>query len=113
MDWTPLNDHDGPVSRPGGRVERRHELIALAMRRARAGSGSGIATLARRTTRLIWPDLRRALGEVPWAVCGAVATRLYMPERATADLDILIHSGDGTSAQSQLAAHGFLRQGDL
>jgi hypothetical protein len=36
-----------------------------------------------------------------------------MPERATADLDILIQNTDGAAAQERLAAHGFIRKGDL
>lgn len=62
---------------------------------------------------MIWPDLRRALGEVPWAVCGAVATRLYMPERATADLDILILESDAAAVFEQLSGHGYRHQGSL
>ena len=37
-----------------------------------------------------WPDLTDVLAGLPWAVVGAVATRAYMPERATQDLDILV-----------------------
>ena len=37
-----------------------------------------------------WPDLRPILKGLPWAIVGAVATRAYMPERATKDLDILV-----------------------
>ena len=60
-----------------------------------------------------WPDLSLVLQGMLWAVCGAVATRLYMPERATAYLDVLILSGDGAAAQQLLASHGFTREGDL
>lgn len=62
---------------------------------------------------MIWPDLRRTLGDIPWAVCGAVATRLYMPERATADLDILILTKDASAVHGRLSAHGYSRQCDL
>ena len=37
-----------------------------------------------------WPDLRQVLTGIPWVVVGGVATRAYMPERATKDLDILV-----------------------
>ena len=60
-----------------------------------------------------WPDLRQVLQSVPWAVCGAVATRLYMPERATADLDILIKTTSRSAVHELLMAHGFVREGDL
>lgn len=41
-----------------------------------------------------WPDLTGILAGLPWAVVGAVATRAYMPERSTKDLDILV-AGEG------------------
>lgn len=62
---------------------------------------------------MIWPDLRRILGDIPWAVCGAVATRLYMPERATADLDIVILTRDAAAVHGRLSAHGYRRESDL
>jgi len=60
-----------------------------------------------------WPDLRTILGPVPWAVVGAVATRLYMPERATRDLDILVAAGDRAEAEARLARGGWTRSGAL
>ena len=42
-----------------------------------------------RTWTLPVPDMRQAL-RVPFAVTGGVAARLYMPERLTDDLDVLI-----------------------
>jgi len=41
-----------------------------------------------------WPDLRPVLEGLPWAIAGGVATRAYMPERMTQDLDILLHRRD-------------------
>ena len=66
-----------------------------------------------------WPDLRPILKEIPWVIIGDVATRAYMPERATKDLDILVHHQDrdevlvrlkavGYSVISRLAVPGFL-----
>ena len=42
-----------------------------------------------------WPDLRELLGGLDWVIVGGVATRAYMPERMTNDLDILIRASDG------------------
>ena len=70
-----------------------------------------MSLLSARTTRVKWPDLRDVLAGLPWAVCGAVATRLYMPERATADLDVLIHGDDRVRVQERLVAQGFVRLG--
>ena len=41
-----------------------------------------------------WPDLRPILQGIPWVIVGDVATRAYMPERATKDLDILVRQQD-------------------
>ena len=54
-----------------------------------------------------WPDLRPVLTGIPWAVVGGVATRAYMPERATKDLDILVRLQDGDEVQTRLVAAGF------
>lgn len=42
----------------------------------------------------MFPDLREILKETSYAFVGAAATRLYMPERATDDLDILVCADD-------------------
>lgn len=60
-----------------------------------------------------WPDLNSVLSQVPFAVVGAVATRLYMPERVTQDLDIIISVHDATEAYEKLTAAGFKRTGTL
>ncbi len=54
-----------------------------------------------------WPDLRPVLTGIPWAVVGAVATRAYMPERATKDLDILVRRQDEAEVQARLIAAGY------
>jgi hypothetical protein len=62
---------------------------------------------------LRWPDLRQTLAGIPWAVCGAVATRLYMPERATADLEVVILTRDAPAVHARLLADGYGRQNAL
>jgi len=54
-----------------------------------------------------WPDLRPILQGIPWVVVGAVATRAYMPERATKDLDILIRPQDQEAVWQRLEAAGY------
>ena len=54
-----------------------------------------------------WPDLRPVLTGIPWAVVGGVATRAYMPERATRDLDILVRLQDEVAVQARLVAVGY------
>ncbi len=55
----------------------------------------------------IWPDLREILQGIPWVVIGDVATRAYMPERMTKDLDVLVHRSNGEEVIRRLQQHGF------
>ncbi len=60
-----------------------------------------------------WPNLTDVLSGVRWAVVGAVATRRYMPERATADLDVVVLAEDAARAAECLTAAGYGWRGDL
>ena len=60
-----------------------------------------------------FPDLSPALGAIEWAVVGAAATRLYMPERATRDLDVALRAEDGPPARERLRSAGFAYQGEF
>lgn len=62
---------------------------------------------------MMWPDLTSILSPIQWAVIGAVATRLYMPERMTQDLDIVIRPVDGSQVRQKLTEAGFIYQGEL
>jgi len=92
---------------------RRAFAIARARRRQRPGTGSNLRRLMERGPAMRWPDLREVLDPLPWAVAGAVATRLYMPERATVDLDIVVGTATAHEADQRLAAAGWTRTGDL
>lgn len=91
----------------------RRLIISMAQKRQRPGSGSGRDYLARRTTRMQFPDLGPILGLISWCTVGDAATRLYMPERVTDDLDVLIRSGDEPDAAARLSEAGFNRHGPL
>lgn len=54
-----------------------------------------------------WPDLRPILRGIDWAIVGGVATRAYMPERMTKDLDILVHKDDGEAVIGRLKKAGY------
>lgn len=60
-----------------------------------------------------WPDLTPVLTPIAWAVAGAAATRLYMPERFTRDLDIVVAASDGQAARRKLSHAGFQFSGTL
>src|SRR5574341_605335 len=85
----------------------RHVLIDIARRRQRPGSGSTVASLRTRSARLQWPDLSNVLDSLPWAVAGAVATRAYMPERVTFDLDVVILARDAAEVARRLREAGY------
>lgn len=57
-------------------------------------------------------DLRELI-QVPYVIVGGVATRLYMPERMTDDLDILIHEDEAKRAYQNLLMQMARRIGDL
>jgi hypothetical protein len=85
----------------------RSTFLAMALRRARPGTGSSEEFLRRRTAMRRWPDLSPILEPIPWAVVGAVATRAYMPERATQDLDVLVASEHASKVRELLGTAGY------
>ncbi len=60
-----------------------------------------------------YPDVSRALAGILWAIVGGVATRLYMPERATLDLDVAVHSQDAQEARRRLEEAGYRHVAEL
>ena len=60
-----------------------------------------------------WLDLTPVLAPIQWAVVGAAATRLYMPERATLDLDIAIAAWDAAAVARRLEAGRTRDLGDI
>jgi hypothetical protein len=88
-------------------TQRRRILIDICRRRIQPGTGSSLEFLQRRTAMNPWPDLRPVLQGIPWVVIGAVATRTYMPERATGALDILVCREDGDEVRERLEAAGY------
>jgi hypothetical protein len=95
---------------PDGKLtprQRRHFMIEMCLRRARPGTGSSEEFLRRRTAMEPWPDLREILRGIPWVIIGGVATRAYMPERKTKDLDILVRHTDGEEVVERLKQAGY------
>jgi hypothetical protein len=95
------------------KISARRTLIDIALRRGRPGAGSILDVLRRRTADMVWPDLTVTPHPLPWAVAGAVATRLYMPERTTRDLDVVVMACDMPEVRRRLSAVGFVEQGVL
>ena len=46
------------------------------------------------------PDLAAILGPIRWVLVGGIALRAYVPERATLDVDIIIHADDEPHARA-------------
>lgn len=91
----------------------RQFQIAMVRKRQRPGSGSHPEFLRGRSARVAWPDLSAVFGPIPWCVVGAVATRQYMPERATVDLDVAVAIADAEAAEERLRSAGFELVGRL
>ena len=95
---------------PDGRLtpaQRRRFIIEMSLRRVKPGTGSGPEFLKRRTAMNPWPDLRPILKDFPWAIAGVVATRAYMPERATKNVDILVHRQNSEEILKRLQLAGY------
>ena len=91
----------------------RKTLIRLALGHCRPGAGSRREFLLERTWEMQVPDLRPILDPIPWAIVGAVAARLYMPERSTRDVDIAIWHEDAAVIRERLRAAGFVYHDEL
>ena len=88
------------------RTARRKLFIRLGQKNRRPGSGSSREFLARRTADMLWPDLTKIL-QPHYAVVGGVATRLYMPERFTKDLDVVVAARESDWVRKQRRDSGF------
>jgi hypothetical protein len=87
--------------------QKRRFMIDMVLRRVKLGTGSSREFLKRRTSMNPWPDLRPILLGIQWALIGGVATRAYMTERMTKDMDIIIHERDGEAAIKKLQGAGY------
>jgi hypothetical protein len=94
-------------------VLARKTIIDIARRRQRPGSGSSREFLQARTTFMQWPDVISVLQDTPFAVVGAVATRMYAPERHTRDLDITILPDNAKVAREKFRKAGWTQTAQL
>ena len=95
---------------PDGKLtprQKRRFLIDMSLRKQKPGTGSSHEFMRSRTALYEWPDLREILQDIPWVIIGDVATRAYMPERVTKDLDVLISRTDGEKAVILLQEAGY------
>lgn len=60
-----------------------------------------------------WPDVKHVLQDLPFAVVGAVATRLYAPERHTRNLHITILPANAEAARKKFHDAGWIQTASL
>lgn len=91
----------------------RRTLLEMAGRRAQPGSGSQSQEM--REGRRVYGKTRlcKYLGAVPFVIVGGRATRLYMPERMTLDVDVLVCAADLPAAEAALRSAKCERLGPL
>jgi hypothetical protein len=94
-------------------AQKRKLFLNLVTKRAKSGSGSSIEFLNKRTWTYSVTNLNLILKQAPFVVVGGVATRMYMPERMTLDLDILIKAEDSHLVYQDLKKAGGEKIGDL
>jgi hypothetical protein len=93
--------------------QARRLMIDMVLRNGKPGTGTAHEIIRRRTAMNKWPDLRPILKGLAWAVVGGVATRAYMQERMTKDMDILVHENDGEVVVKQLEKAGYRKSSQL
>jgi hypothetical protein len=87
--------------------QRRRILIDMCLRRIKPGTYTSPELLKRRTAMHSWPQLFTILKDIPWAITGGVATRAYMPERSTQDIDIVLPRAECERAWAAFRDAGF------
>ena len=92
---------------------KRKIFLTLVQKRVKSGTGSGINFLSQRTWNNPVTDLNSILKQAPFVVVGGIATRMYMPERMTLDLDILIKAEDSPLIYQDLENARAKKIGDL
>jgi hypothetical protein len=93
-------------------IKRRH-FITLVTKYAKPGSGSSIEFLNKRTWTYPVANLNQIIKQASFVIVGGVATRLYMPERMTLDLDILVKAEEAQLVYEDLVKANSQKIGEL
>ncbi len=86
--------------------QKRKIFIQIARRRCKTGSGSSLEFLNRRTWNHPVTNINSLIKKTLFVVVGGIATRLYMPERMTDDIDILIMAENNVTLYQELEQKG-------
>ena len=92
---------------------RRHFYLSRAFKRRPIGSGSDQAFLMALARGPLRVKPQAIFGATPFVIVGGVATRMYMPERFTKDVDILVVPSDFPAIRASLTRAGFVKRGPL
>lgn len=93
--------------------QRRKIYLEIALRRCHPGSGSSREFLKKRTWNHPVTNIKAIIKKTLFVVVGGIATRLYMPERMTDDIDILVLTQDAANLYRELEQAGSHRVGEL
>ncbi len=94
-------------------LQKRQFFINLIKKRVKSGTGSSIEFLHKRTWTYPVSNLNSIIKQAPFVIVGGIATRLYMPERMTLDVDILIKAEDCDLVYQDLQNAHSKKIGDL
>ena len=95
------------------KMKHRKQYISIILRRAKPGKGSLNSFIREKHTTLSVFNLKNIFIRTPFVITGGIATRLYMQERMTLDLDIVVLSEDSADAERELKKAGCVRKGIL
>lgn len=94
-------------------ASKRKHFISLVLKYAKPGAGSSIQFLNQRTWTYPVANLTQIIKQASFVIVGGVATRLYMPERMTLDIDILVKSDDAQLLYQDLVRANSQKIGEL
>ena len=83
-------------------TQRRKLIISMVNRRVKPGCGSSIELLKSRTWTQTLPDLKKIIKKTPYVITGGIATKLYMAEVYSSNLDIFVLSEDAELITQEL-----------
>ena len=93
--------------------EERKTYLSISERLVKPGSGTHPDLLREQTAHYGSPDIARHLANVPYVIVGGLATRLYMQERMTLDVDVLVAPANAEDAEAALSRTDCEKTGTL
>ncbi len=83
-------------------TQRRKWIISMVNRRVKPGCGSSIELLKSRTWTQHTPDISKIIQKTPYVITGGIATKLYMAEINSSNLDIFVLHEDAKLINQEL-----------